>query len=140
MVGEDFFMKAGCFFHEGHLQNRHHVQRVGERPAAQFAVFAEHLDQLLLRLRDANAGGRVGVTDREIGVDDSVLLAVLGAVPEDGRVGRAKRNAFARVVRVGFWRQVDAKHQTWLQFCLGFRELLLPTRLLYPIANQTPNK
>ena len=57
------------------------------------------------RLRIGHAGRRVGVTDREIGVDDPVLLCILRAIPEDGRVGRAERNAFARVVRVGFLRQ-----------------------------------
>ena len=57
------------------------------------------------RLGVGHAGGRVGFTDREIGVDDPVLLGILGAMPEDGRVGRAQRDAFARVMGVNFRRQ-----------------------------------
>ena len=44
--------------------------------------------------------------DREIGEDDPILLGIPRSIPEDRRIGCANLDSFARVMRVGFPRQL----------------------------------
>ena len=88
------------------------VKKIGQDARATCSNLATAADGLFLRagraghrLRIGHVGRRVGFTDRKIGVNDPVLLGILRAVPEDRRVGRTERNAFARVMGVGFRRQ-----------------------------------
>ncbi len=78
------------------------------------------------RLSLGHVGRRVGVTDRKIGINDSIVLRVLWPIPEDRRVGRAKRNAFAHVMRVGAGRKSHGETQTSLNSLRTFVDLGLP--------------
>ena len=91
------------------------------------------------RLSLGHVGRRVGVTDRKIGINDSIVLRVLWPIPEDRRVGRAKRNAFAHVMRVGVGRKFVGEIQTSLNSVqdvidLGLPEFLGLLRLGFPKA------
>ena len=89
------------------------IQMYLEQRAAEDALFAKNYrnpaknidDCVTYILNYVQKSGCNGFTDGEIGVDDPVLLPSLRAVPKDGRVGRAERDAFARVMCVGFRRQ-----------------------------------
>src|SRR5580704_2373162 len=55
------------------------------------------------RLGVRDAGGRIGLADRQISVDDPILPGI--SVPEDWGIDCANLDSFARVMCVGFPRQ-----------------------------------
>lgn len=58
------------------------------------------------RLGVGHAGGRIRLTDREISENDPIFFGIPRLIPEDRRIGRAQFGSVARVMRVGFPRQL----------------------------------